>query len=645
MQINNAIVSVSDSGYSLIVRLSSLAAILVVLAALAFSRSLHAEAGLLAHWTFDEEFEGTAQSETGNFHGQVVNGERVAGRIGAGALRLNGTNSYMLVGGENTVIALTNTPYTITWWQKSENLTGTRYVYAMEDGGADQSGGYSAYFSTYNQGELWIHHFTAAFSQLALATGAKVRSEWEHFATVYDGQVLRFYENGMLVAQTKKTALVQDGDDPLVIGALRRQDGVFQRFFSGLLDDFRIYNVALTTAQIRALGQPPGIAITQQPVGYRLGVNSSVKLEVDALPISTDVPLSYEWELNGQPIFVSGKTLTIRPSQTGTFRYRAVVRAGDVSARSDEAVVQVVPQSSPRLLLHYEFESDTGNTIVDSTGQFNGTSIEILHVPGRVGKLAAAFNFGGRERYIHVPAAGTDLELIAGAYTIAWWMPIAGGTLPQPPMELPLSAALAQRPARVFELGDHHMDFRSSRTPGYFAELLLDRIHTYHGSAEPVVLTSQMAAENLWKHVALVFNSSSNLLYLNGHIVKSAPAGDGLAATGQDDLYIGRTTTLQSFTGFIDDFRVYNYALTEAQINGLANVPLPESNLTINRMVDGLMLTWQSSSSAEVLESSGSMAPNSQWTQVSESVPGRNTLYQLRIEPSDSTTFYRARRL
>jgi hypothetical protein len=414
---------------------------------------------------------------------------------------------------------------------------------------------------------------------------------------------------------------------------------VFQRFFSGLLDDIRIYNVALTTAQIRALGPPPGIAITQQPVDYRLGVNSSVKLEVDALPISTDVPLSYEWELNGQPIFVTGKTLTIRPTQTGTFRYRAVVRAGDLMARSDEAVVEVVPQSSPRLLLHYEFESDTENTIVDSTGQFNGTSIEILHVPGRVGKLAAAFNTGFSARYIRVPAAGTDLELVAGDYTIAWWI------LPEPPTEFPLSAALGQRPRRVFELGTHG-EVQFSRISGYFAEWFLgSEIHTYHGSAEPVYLTAQMDAGNLWQHVALVFNSSSNLLYLNGRVVKSAPAADGLAATGQDDLYIGRTTTLMSFIGFIDEFRVYNYALSEAQINGLANVPFPESNLTINRLVDGLMLTWQSSSSAEVLESSGSLAPNSEWTQVSESLPGRNTVYQLRINPSGSATFYRVRKL
>ena len=619
-------------------RLSSLAAILFVAEGLAFSPSLHAEAGLLAHWTFDEEFGGTAQSTTGNYHGQVVNGERVAGRVGAGALRLNGTNSYMLVGGENTAISLIGSPYTIMWWQKLEEAADdVRYVYAMEDG-ADRSGGYSAYISSFNQNEILVSHHVGSEFQLPLFTGAKARPEWEHFATVYDGQVLRFYENGMLVAQTEKTELVQDGDDPLVIGAVRGQDGVFQRFFSGLLDDFRIYNVALTTAQIRALGPPAGIAITQQPVGYRLGVNSSVKLEVDALPISTDVMLSYEWELNGQPIFVSGKTLTVRPSQTGIFRYRAIVRAGDVSARSEEAVIQVVPQSSPRLLLHYEFERDTGDTIIDSTGQFNGTSIDILHVPGRVGKLAAAFNID-IERYIRVPAAGRDLELIAGPYTIAWWI------MPQPPTEFSLSPALGQRPRRVFQLGSHG-DVQFSQTSGYFAEWFLsDQLHTYHGSAEPVVLTSQMDAGNLWQHVALVFNSSSNLLYLNGQLVKSARAPDGLAATGEDDLYIGRTTTLQSFRGFIDDFRVYNYALSEAQINGLANISPPESNLTINRLVDGLMLTWQSSNSAEVLESSGSLAPNAQWTQVSASGSGSNTVYQLRMTPGGSATFYRVRRL
>ena len=106
---------------------------------------------------------------------------------GSGALRLNGTNSYMFVGGENSSISLTNSSYTIAWWQKFEGTNdGWSYIYAMEDG-ANRSGGYSAYISSWNQNEIMVNHHIGSEFALPLFTSAHVQREWEHFATVYDG--------------------------------------------------------------------------------------------------------------------------------------------------------------------------------------------------------------------------------------------------------------------------------------------------------------------------------------------------------------------------------------------------------------------------------------------------------------------------
>ena len=209
-------------------------------------------------------------------------------------------------------------------------------------------------------------------------------------------------------------------------------------------------------------------------------------------------------ELNGNPIFVGGQTLTVRPTATGILSYRVLVRGGNASVYSDEARIEVIAPSSPRLLLHYDFENDTGERIVDSTGQFHGIPNGILRAPGRVGNSAVRLN-PQREGYIRVPAASTDLELVAGAYTIACWvLP----ELSQPETALvtgnSLHALLGPRPRNIFQMGVQ-TEFGGPHGPGYLLQWFgWNQITAYHGSASPVTLRATGDAGNRWQHVAWV---------------------------------------------------------------------------------------------------------------------------------------------
>ena len=71
---------------------------------------------------------------------------------------------------------------------------------------------------------------------------------WTHVALTYDGATLRLYVNGTQVATPATTGAIQATDSPLWIGG----NNPYGEYFQGLIDEVRVYNRALTQADIQA---------------------------------------------------------------------------------------------------------------------------------------------------------------------------------------------------------------------------------------------------------------------------------------------------------------------------------------------------------------------------------------------------------
>src|SRR5204863_3719140 len=71
---------------------------------------------------------------------------------------------------------------------------------------------------------------------------------WSHLAATYDGSAVRLYLNGAQVASTPASGAAQTSSSPFRIGG----DSVWGEYFKGLIDEVRVYNRALTAAQIQA---------------------------------------------------------------------------------------------------------------------------------------------------------------------------------------------------------------------------------------------------------------------------------------------------------------------------------------------------------------------------------------------------------
>jgi len=76
---------------------------------------------------------------------------------------------------------------------------------------------------------------------------------------------------------------------------------------------------------------------------------------------------------------------------------------------------------------------------------------------------------------------------------------------------------------------------------------------------------------NSWHHVVLMWNGTSATFYVDGINRTSTSTFNGLSVVGSTS-YIGNySDAAQGSTGQIDDVRIYNYALTAAQVKNLYN--------------------------------------------------------------------------
>jgi glucose/arabinose dehydrogenase len=99
------------------------------------------------------------------------------------------------------------------------------------------------------RGAAWSLYGDQAGIGKTLARGsAPALRRWTHLAMTYDGTVIRRYVNGRLAGTRAATGAIAGGSYPLRFGG----NAVWKQWFKGRLDEVRVYDSALTPAQIEA---------------------------------------------------------------------------------------------------------------------------------------------------------------------------------------------------------------------------------------------------------------------------------------------------------------------------------------------------------------------------------------------------------
>ena len=118
------------------------------------------------------------------------------------------------------------------------------------------SSGWSAYI--HNNGSTHEHRFLKSGVAVVSSAIPNTKNSWEHVAWVVDGNAQpSLYINGNLVFTASNTAAINSpGAAQVYIGADQTSAGA-AGFFPGLLDEVRLYNKALSRAEVADIYNRP----------------------------------------------------------------------------------------------------------------------------------------------------------------------------------------------------------------------------------------------------------------------------------------------------------------------------------------------------------------------------------------------------
>jgi hypothetical protein len=241
-------------------------------------------------------------------------------------------------------------------------------------------------------------------------------------------------------------------------------------------------------------------------------------------------------------------TYTDTPS-AGTWYYvvSATTPAGE-SADSAEAAVN----TSLQLLAYLPFSEASGTTASDASGNGNnGTLVgSVSHVAGRSGNAIA---LDGTSGYVSLP---NDIVLNLSDFTIAAWVYCNTNTSEQ----------------RVFDFGSGIGRYMMLSPNGGGVLRFAITLDLYYGEIN--LKGSAPLPIGRWQHLAVTLSASTATLYLNGNAISTVTnvpfAPWRLGHTGQN--WIGRSQYPGDpyFNGMIEDFRLYNGAMSADQVAALA---------------------------------------------------------------------------
>ena len=203
----------------------------------------------IAHYTFSGNT--NDKSKYAN-HGTAVNAVMAPDSFGNANSACSFNQSYIEIP-DNDILDIDTKKLTISAWFKSNDVSGSYIVHKatyVNNGQITEGGG--PYSLDINPGKARaVLYDSDKYPHILTGTTSIEISMWQHIALTWDGFNATLYYNGQIEATESFTKQLLETNGNLYIGAYKF---VFPTAcFHGTIDNVRIYNRCLSTAEIQEL--------------------------------------------------------------------------------------------------------------------------------------------------------------------------------------------------------------------------------------------------------------------------------------------------------------------------------------------------------------------------------------------------------
>ena len=288
--------------------------------------------GLVGWWKFDEASGTIVTDASGNGHdGMIYGAARVKGRDGR-AVNFDGVDDFVRL--PAAVFSRVSDEVTLCVWQYGNARSTTDSRHYLVDGSDARN---STIFGQVIMPKGKIQFNAGEHINRAADSPSQYKGRWNHWTFTKDRVAgeMRLYINGKVILKATGKGKPMSGVTQFRIGGRCGN----KSFYSGMLDDLRVYNRVLTEAEIRELaGGEPG---TNRP-GSTHQTAASTRATPDPSPASAardaatqPFPAHRAFDVEPYP------TLTWKPGRhaTGTRRYDLYLATDeDLVTRRDKSV-------------------------------------------------------------------------------------------------------------------------------------------------------------------------------------------------------------------------------------------------------------------------------------------------------------------
>jgi hypothetical protein len=263
----------------------------------------------------------------------------------------------------------------------------------------------------------------------------------------------------------------------------------------------------------------------------------------------------------------SNTSMTIKPSDLGATTQNWIGRSQYpdpyLDGRVDDFRIydqalpadEIAALAAPGMIAWYKFDQTGGITVADSSGDFNHGTIN-GGAAWTTGKVGNAVDLNGTNGYI---ALSSGIVSGADTITIAAWVNLDS----------------VNNWTRIFDFGTG-TSTNMFLTPKNGANGKIRFAIKNNGSSEQIIDGQSTLPTGGWHHVAVTLNGSTGTLYVDGTQVGSNTSmtikPSDLGATTQNRIGRSQYTSDPYLDGRVDDFRIYNQALSAGEIATLAGL-------------------------------------------------------------------------